>query len=650
MSAPPRTPLLATNLAELSVFSREEVERALRSPGLERAALGAEGFRALAAWRARRSMRSSTADEVGAAVSVPTPGGVAFPLVAAGPTRACGLGWVDAVLLADAGPPGVAVDEGVTYGFEVARRWLSFRSLGDGARIARVTAPSRFHGGSAALAALVAHVARGVGFTIPDDLAATGCLGFDENQEARILPVDVDTIRGKVEVLRDHGFRRILIPEEQESQFDAYIDPADGMQLVALPSSASASLPKILEVLLGSGEEEEGALLSALLMIDKVCVRDPGRLDEDFPRALLRAIRRGGGPIVRVVVADLRARSAVHDGRPGAERLDRYVEAMMARHELVVADPWLADYFDAHQMASRAMLALDTGDWNQGDGSLAWGRLDEEIGELTRRSIRRQGRFLNLRDEYALFACRNTRAYLRVFLGRLLGDADRVREGLNDRVEHRAHWEHLVRYGFHSLGHRGATMARQWNQVADAMSSLIELGGLDEGSPAVLAATEVLQAAWPVGLPFPEPGDACGEDFTTCSRLRWMRLTRQPGWERAAEEWLEVFERATKPEVPWVFAQHLPAEQVAAYHPDASVRLRAAAILDRPWAIQYEDPKSILWVLRFRALAASGLARGDDVMPSLQSRVEPFADTPLGRIAARMIAGSAEDVLIRCPY
>ncbi|MFH0946255.1 MAG: hypothetical protein V2A76_13730 [Planctomycetota bacterium] len=632
----PEHPTHAVNLAELSIFSWQDLERASRG-SLAVAVAGEQEFRCMVAWRAQRLGREA-ADPPSA-----TPSGVAFPVAAGGRESRCGVGWADAIPVSEAVAGGSSIDPDVLVGFDLARRWLSFRSIGAGGLAAHVMAPSDVEGGSAGLASLIACLARSIGLEIPGDLAATGCLAIDGN-EVRILPVHEETIAGKVEALRRHGYRRIMIPSGQQSQFDAQMRAGDDIVLIPLAETVSEALPVILGVLV-EGVSATQPLMKTLLLLDRVCVRSPHGVDRGFPRNLVRAIRRGGEPILRILAADLGARWATHVGRPGAARLDAYVERVMESQSIPIGDPWLAEYFDSHQLAARAIRALDAGDWNLGRKSRAWDELDAEIEELSRRHERRSRRFINVRDRFALFVCLNTRAFLKLFRGRLERDQGLVLEGLEDRVALFGEWDELVRYGT-DLGHADCTLGRQQNYVIDALASASELGALPPGAFQVMSR---LQETLPAEPALSEDLESRDTFFRVSSLWKWSRLPGNARRDQAFADWLLVV-RAAKLRLD--FPRHLPIELLAVFHPDPAVREDAAELLEsQPWFSEGEDPRSILWVLRLRTEAAVLLARGESGQSEkLVELVNAAPDGPLREIGERVIAEGVEEVMLRCPY
>jgi hypothetical protein len=130
-----------------------------------------------------------------------------------------------------------------------------------------------------------------------------------------------------------------------------------------------------------------------------------------------------------------------------------------------------------------------------------------------------------------------------------------------------------------------------------------------------------------------------------------MRLELDKNWELESAHWLTDFSENIPSDFEWMFPQHLPVEQIAAYHGDHLLRMEAARLLaDRPWASAYDNPRSILWVLRFRVLAAIAIARGNLDCSTLHQRALSAPESRLRRIAERMTDSDLLSVMVRCPY
>lgn len=220
-------------------------------------------------------------------------------------------------------------------------------------------------GSLSALMLTLGHVAHS---TWPDDTCATGCW-----QDGSLAPVSASTISSKIQAALGWGYRRLVVVEGQDG-----LPAGAGLEIVAVPREPLMACLSLIRLLAEQGAEE--AVAQTLAVFDKGMVR--GEVARPCLTAVLEVtnpfITVDSPPLARHIAHDIRSRALMHAGEtPEAAREDGL--AKRCRPSLL-PDGWIGDYLRWHQPASRAILAIDQGRWDDDDPDHA--AVDEAIDHL----------------------------------------------------------------------------------------------------------------------------------------------------------------------------------------------------------------------------------------------------------------------------
>lgn len=612
----------AEHLTELTLFTSEEIEEAQIVAGPS-PALGKEGFQLLV-----KALKTRIDTPDGDNESWPK--GVAFPIT--DNTRS-GIGWIDATH--NRGVMTSTFQVGLSEAFTLAEQWMGSLAAVLPRLHPSVKTPPCCEGNSIGLSALIAVLARSLDLEVPQRLAATGCLEATQDS-CTITVVDPDSLPGKIEALESLHFDCLLVPIDQQKTASELTN-GHRLRVVGVPPSPTHALPIILAEIT-SGRSSESAILRALALIDRVCVHNPGAVGRSFPDRLLQAVAKDAPSAVQAVVCDLQARRALHEGRTeeAHQQFDRSEEHLKQRGDDCVGH-FLAEYFGPHWTSNRAILAIDTGNWDE--STATWVELNSEITELENRHDRHDSirHFLDIHALHNLFACLNTRSFLSLFKARRDNDIAKLQSCTQDRVALRHVWPDLFAHSI-AMGNSADSLRRQENYLIDCLCCARTLS-----TPLPEIAAENL---WPstIGTELPENG------YDRIYGWKWHVATGLgEQLPNLYANWIDALEATDSS-----FLTSSLLELLSLEHPDGSIRSSSTAhlsALNSQGRFNAPDT-SILSILQLRTRAVIGLRTDtvshNDICDTVFSRTNQTS--LLTRLAQSILGDSLQDIVYRCPY
>lgn len=479
----------------------------------------------------------------------------------------------------------------------------------------RVEGRDQVDGSSASLPTMMQALAQVLGIQRwPEDVCATGCW-----ENGTLKPVDESTLSGKTAIARQWGYRRLVVVERQKGL------PNDGrMTIIEAPRDPGVATLVLVERLLGDAGAE--AVARALAIFDKSAVRTPNR---DLKTILERTepFTRSGQPLVLHIVHDIRCRALMHEGQTDDALGERCLANKHTPYQL--PDGWLGDFFTWHLPASRAILALDLGIWE--DDAREHKEVDEAICAVDRDP--RKGAKL------AALVLRNTRGRRYEFLGRIREDRTLLNKSWHERVHYATSWDFLFEYAQETLELRGDyTLHRQHNQCMDVLASYWELsGGLPPDDCSKLQ-------FWPDKEAISNQDNA----WDLAAWLRWKAITKQPVSEqdvcvalKQAKSLVNAKPHKNTYPVTLIFEAILRHNLGTEDQRRCAAELLARSSLFTPGETKYGDILALLAIRAGYLLDQCGFPHGPLVQPRSESTIAHLA---------RDLLAKPGKILARCPY
>lgn len=515
---------------------------------------------------------------------------------------------------------------------ECVRTWSGSGNEGPAAAFI-VDVAAGTHGDSLALAMWLAWIAALYRLPQPaaGDAIATGGLRQD-SRAWRFDPVPAETLPAKARAARRLGYRRLLVIEGQPLP--------DGLdiEVVPVPADPTEALPQVLAALWPQVDWQP--LARAFDVLERDLLQRQRPIPYTDMQQLLAPWRSHASPLIRGLADLLCSTAALHQGR-SQEAADHHAASVRLLAEARRQRHWpagrLGDLLDWRMHAHYAIVCLDNGQWEEGQG--VWRELPRLIAACAAEAHRPE-------RAYAALCLRNAYARWLEYRARLAGDAAALAESWRLRTAERDDWQRIVAYARDALGERNTTLARQHHECIDTLASwhalhgrLPDLGELPGPHWSELDLwTERWQGVWERLPPY---------DLVYALRWRALRGTASHADAAAA---LTAADRHQQDGVrqgrgPWTYPLHQVPEIILRYQlGDAATRERAAQALASACDLfpgPQEPQHTVMALLALRAAALLGPAA-----PPRAHWISAPPGSPLAQLAERI----APDPVRRAPY
>ena len=299
---------------------------------------------------------------------------------------------------------------------------------------------------------------------LPDDLIATG--GFN-NDRKRLEPVGKETLDEKITAAARLGYHTFVIVKGQTAKFEGKTLPP---QELFEKLKDGGPLPKdtVMEFV-----EADTDPLNAFIDLVKRFVANPDTSDAQGLARLLAAygknrlekvdferigfLENNPSELVRHVYCDLASRRALHRGETRLSEKYREAAPKIEPHQFPFG--WLGSYLKFEETASRSVLQIDLGMWDDSDPTheKADRILSRLMGNIADSAA-------DIEDVRCALALANTRALRRLFRARLDRSPEPVQSAWGDVIRFERYWEEIFKYT-KARGLDDETLSRQRNQV-----------------------------------------------------------------------------------------------------------------------------------------------------------------------------------------
>lgn len=328
-----------------------------------------------------------------------------------------------------------------------------FRGLDDRLGVPVVTTHLPSGGGSSlSLPVFMAALGKILNLCWPDTLVATGCFENEQFNE-RLMPVPAETLPAKVDAAQRFGYRTLILVAGQQGA--EHIN----METRFVSSDPLSALFDLLSMAEGFGQNAEPvAKLLAAYSQKRVEIAP-----FDEVKSTIEPFLSSPLPLVRHVANDLCSRSALHNGFTDLSQKHREEEGALRWQEYPTG--WLGHYLRYEQVASWAIIAVDSGLWED----------DEEVHRQADSRLRhleeaKNKRFADANDFLAILALKNTRALRRRFLARFRHNSALLNSAWSDLWSLHDDWDSLFDY-CRKIDRLDSTWERQRNY---AMATLTD--------------------------------------------------------------------------------------------------------------------------------------------------------------------------------
>ena len=462
-------------------------------------------------------------------------------------------------------------------------------------------------GTSLSLAAMIAALGRILGINWPPDMVSTGCLATEEGK-TKLVPVEPSQLSAKIDAAIRFGYRRLILVKGQLG-----IPDSCDLEILFVDPEPTVALFDLLRLVSNLAAKEQ-QIAGLLAVYDQ---RNP-RLSPEKAKALTEPFLQHHSRLVRHVVYDIRSRAALHHGETEESNFFREKAEKLRWYDYPTG--WLGHYLRYEQTASRAILAVDMGHWNDGDSVNS--ELDQRLEHLKSAIF---GGFADTNDCFAALALSNTRAMRNRFLARLEQKTDRLESAWNDLMLFYNDWDRLFLY-CEKIGRKDSNYSRQKNYCIEA---LVDYWTMEKNVPDWPNVENFLKM-----LLFDESN--LKDAFDLVAWLDWKMLSNQPPSENELDFFL--VQAGTFFENRKEHPNFLPFEKVLRYNlgNESQLRISREKLALSPHLNESET--SILYLLALRTRRILGFS-----LPT------PDSTTPIAQIARELLQ-APDTLVVRCPY
>lgn len=380
---------------------------------------------------------------------------IGVPILATGePGQPIGwIGWLRAV------PHGERITEGwepAALEVETWARQLGLPELRLG--FDRTNLDPAIWGPSSGLSAFLAAGLHVLGVDYPPNgcLACTGQWEQGENRQWRLAPVAAETLTSKAAVARIWGYDTLAVIEGQEGLQNAR---AVGLSVITLSREPGLALLELVSRL-GVGLDED-ATVELLALFDRASIRTDPTGPYQRVHRLMEPYLEDHRHLVRALANDITARAALHNGISDTAATCHAVTRCALNQSDVLPAGQLGLYLKYHLHAHAAVVAIDTGSWDQ-HGSV-W--QDLEAARAASGGSRRP-----IDHIFAHICLNNAQARWTEYLGRWNQDIVQLRQSWQLRTAEMAYWTAAVKYA-QRIGFSDSSLERWHHECIDSLVS-----------------------------------------------------------------------------------------------------------------------------------------------------------------------------------
>jgi len=478
-------------------------------------------------------------------------------------------------------------------------------------------------GGSTALSSMIAALCRILKIEVPDSIIATGCFETRDDGESLLRPAATGTFAQKLIAAARFGFQKFFCVEGQKGQFNSKdLVPAELFE--ALKSDGLIYTDSELEIIevsknpthalfeigceLPTSTGKELAEFLAELSHQNLWYRP------DFVR-LLETLGKSESRLVSHLALEMRSRVELHRGNTQEAQKFRLQIPQLRASDFPFGP--LGSYLKYEETASRVILKIDLGIWND----------DDQDVQLLHRILRRQREYIedriaDIEDIRIAMVAANTDARRLFFLGRLYRNENLLCRAWDELTAFQEYWPEIFEYT-EKQNLKDETLSRQLNQCLECQEDYWNLTGKLFPTPFL-----------PENFELPDDANA----YVLTAWLRWVFVYRkysEVSFDRFFKRADELYKNYAN------YPNFQPYEKFLIFKlGNAEEKAHAREQLAR--ANHLEEPEGILSVL---AMRTSWILRNEILLQRSWNAV-PWSLRGL----ANELMKKPEEIVVRCPY